>query len=765
MAEILGEKTTKDKAILLMNCTAWAAMLLFAFHAGTRMVAAGDTWVAMACGRHFMNHGVDTVEPFSFNSHKSGPTQEQLEKYPQFLRPFVKKYMPEGWVNQNWLTQVIFYELTVMFGSADDPNYNILVYWKFVTNLLIIISLYYSSRLLGAGRLVSAILICAAMYVSRSFIDIRPAVFSNMLTPVYLFILILAVYKNPRWIYLIVPLIVFWSNVHGGYLYMFMIIAPFWLIHLVSDRLKWSWATPTPKGLLKHTFFAGVLSFISMVIFNPYHITNLTHTFIITVSEHAKEWKNVNEWHGAFKFSNPVGDSRPFVVMFIAAVTVMVLWQLIWFIKPAPVVSKSGAEQPDTGYVWPKIPLVHIFISLFTISMAIGSRRFIPISAYVMTPVAAVMLTQLWDMITARRNLSKGEAFMPATVAVRFKYFFSLISIIAILVFAVVWSLKYHKVYLGPWPIDRAQTSVFMRMTASYAKPFNACEFIRMNKLSGRMLNYWTEGGFVAFCQDPDEQTGQIPLKLFMDGRAQAAYDIEMFQEYNKNILAGGELGGALVAKSNSQRRPLSSYPDDLRQVGNYLNERLTGYDVWIILMPGSQQNGLFMRAINTRANWKMAYFDQSQVILVDGDTDKGKAVLDGIFNGKTLYPDENLRDIVMSGYLANSSPQRAWELAEGAYNNTRSAAALTYLLGIRSAEMEEKTYSLCRSIVSDFIRNQEQYKKEHGFAEMQSNTIFALNYILRTASKREPDKAKAYSQLAEQLTSQRAKIMKEYNW
>ena len=49
----------------------WLAMLIFAFHSSTHMVGAGDTWVAMTCGRHFINHGVDTVEPFSANSHNS----------------------------------------------------------------------------------------------------------------------------------------------------------------------------------------------------------------------------------------------------------------------------------------------------------------------------------------------------------------------------------------------------------------------------------------------------------------------------------------------------------------------------------------------------------------------------------------------------------------------------------------------------------------------------------------------------------------------
>ena len=61
----------------------WMAMIIFAFHASTHMVGAGDTWVAMACGRHFLNHGVDTVEPFSANSHRAGPTEEDIAKLEQ----------------------------------------------------------------------------------------------------------------------------------------------------------------------------------------------------------------------------------------------------------------------------------------------------------------------------------------------------------------------------------------------------------------------------------------------------------------------------------------------------------------------------------------------------------------------------------------------------------------------------------------------------------------------------------------------------------
>ena len=62
-----GVKFSDLKYVSIVIC--WAAMLVFTFHACTHMVAAGDTWVAMACGRHFVKHGVETVEPCSANSH------------------------------------------------------------------------------------------------------------------------------------------------------------------------------------------------------------------------------------------------------------------------------------------------------------------------------------------------------------------------------------------------------------------------------------------------------------------------------------------------------------------------------------------------------------------------------------------------------------------------------------------------------------------------------------------------------------------------
>ena len=71
-----------------------------------------------------------------------------------------------------------------------------------------------------------------------------------------------------------------------------------------------------PRAIL-HTIAAGVVAFVAMVIFNPFHLTNLTHTFEISVSKHAERWRDVHEWHRAFDWANPVGTAVPFLVMYI----------------------------------------------------------------------------------------------------------------------------------------------------------------------------------------------------------------------------------------------------------------------------------------------------------------------------------------------------------------------------------------------------------------------------------------------------------------
>lgn len=250
----------------------WVAMLIFACHACTHMVAAGDTWVAMACGRHFVNHGVNTVEPFSANSHKAGPTPETMhayakqlrddaksekgvmaslkywcaekvdnfENWPGWLQSFAKYIHPTGWVNQNWLTHVIFYSLVPKstYAPSDTFTSNALVYWKFAVYILTVFCVYNTARLLGVNPLLAAAFTCFAIFTGRSYFDIRPAGFSNLFVSIFVLILVLATYKHILYIWLVVPATVLWANLHGGYVYAFLMMTIFIGLHFLNQLPK-----------------------------------------------------------------------------------------------------------------------------------------------------------------------------------------------------------------------------------------------------------------------------------------------------------------------------------------------------------------------------------------------------------------------------------------------------------------------------------------------------------------------------------------------
>ena len=74
--------------------------------------------------------------------------------------------------------------------------------------------------------------------------------------------------------------------------------------------------------------------FLVSIFCNPFRLTNLTHTFVISVSEHAKMWRSVNEWHPAFEWNNPVGTGFPFLIIVILGVGLFVFWMISRLLKP-----------------------------------------------------------------------------------------------------------------------------------------------------------------------------------------------------------------------------------------------------------------------------------------------------------------------------------------------------------------------------------------------------------------------------------------------
>lgn len=830
----------------------WAAMLIFTFHACTHMVAAGDTWVAMACGRHFVNHGVDTVEPFSANSHHAGPTEAEVAKWPGWARwitdkvglETVQKVHPTGWINQNWLTHVIFYKLAMMFGSPDDPAFNALIVWKFTIYVLAVVCLYGTSRVLGVNPALAVIFSCFAMFLGRSFLDVRPAGFSNLLVAVLLLILALTSYRNARYIWLMVPVVVFWSNVHGGYLYAFIVLVPFvgwhaimglpkrwmvaaysvllwlvlyglanrfgqheylppptaikndWMIYVLflatagSVVLAWDrrvtdggviglhtaitcaifllllirffpalpealnsrgqeifaeyaasgrWAylgifslamilgavvvtakdrviRVVDRKALLHIIGAGAVAFVAMVIFNPFHLTNLTHTFVISFSKNAERWRDVHEWHRAFDWTNPVGTAVPFLVLYLLAWLVLIAWGAL-IARTAIRAGRSGKKQTPlpTDFAWPQIDLALLIIAALTIYMAIRSRRFIPIAGYAACPILALLVDHIVRLVAAlyqRRGATKGD-YRPLPIRIERELILG--GAVITLCFGVVWGVKFKRVYLDYWPADPKLTSIFMRMTASDAKPFYACDFMRANHLSGNMFNYWTEGGFIAWGQDPDPETGKTPLQLFMDGRAQAAYDRRVFDLWTQ-IMSGGP---AARRAALAGRRP-SSQED--AEIGDWVTEQLDKYGVWVVLMPNNQFDKPFVNGLVYSTDWRIVFANNKQKMLVNINTEKGKELFEGMFTGATKYPDEFSGNLSLGYNLLlfrdRERKEQGLHRVMAAFEQFPSPAPMLDLLLVASqfSELVPEIDGLCAEYATKFEENKAQYAGHDGY-------------------------------------------------
>jgi len=809
----------------------WLAMLIFTIYACTHMVAAGDTWVAMACGRHFVNHGVDTNEPFSANSHRQGPTQEEIDKtWPAWAQwitkkvglETVKKWHPTGWVNQNWLTHVIFYLLVPKDSYADGVSFpsNALVYWKFAIYIITVVCVFYAGVLLGVNPALSAVFSCFAMFAGRSFLDIRPAGFSNMLVAVFGLILVLATYRNVLYIWLIVPLTVFWCNVHGGYIYVFIMLIPFIGLHfLTCFNIKWTailynlvaWpfvlivitksqpsfatllfialvivldvvliarkeklVTIGAKGVY-HTVGAYVAAFVASVVFNPFHFTNLTHTFEISVSKHAERWRDIHEWHPAFEWSNPVGTAVPFAVMLAIASVVLAVWTLAMILTSGSVGHYAKRKAADTlDYQWPRIDLPLMLIAALTIYMAIRSRRFIPIAAVAACPVIAMLIDQMIRAIAAAYNFRRHGRLTVPPMPKELQLAFILAGAMAVAFFGSWWGLRFKTVYLDPWPNDPDLASVFMRMSASDAKPFHATTFMKMNRLNGKMFNYWTEGGFIAWGQEPDPNTGHTPLQLFMDGRAQAAYNTRTFDLWTM-IMSGGPT----VSNAAQKARLLQKDIDDILTVGDYkkigewVSEQLRSQDVWLVLMPAGQFNTPFTKGLDYISHdWPLLLLNNKEKIFVDVNSPQGKQLFYGVNTGQTLYPDDFHKNLILGHtYLLQADLTtriKGFDFVKKAFEENRSPAPMLeiILVAARTQELIPQITEFCKGWVDDFEKNKDKYRAQNGYRlRLEAARLACIHLEKAGQAQKDPKFADTYVARMRDYTIERDGISDTKRW
>jgi hypothetical protein len=309
---------------------------------------------------------------------------------------------------------------------------------------------------------------------------------------------------------------------------------------------------------------------------------------------------------------------------------------------------------------------------------------------------------------------------------------------IIVLGFGTWTGATYYRIYMSPWPADAQYHSQFMRMTASFVKPFEACQFIRDNKLHGNMMNYWTEGGAIAFGETPDPNTGVTPLQLFMDGRAQAAYSQKVFDMWN-DIWNAGRFGTLILQKRQAKQKVTAK---DYQDAGEWITGQLRRKDVWVALAPQGQFDNVFSRSLDYLPNeWALVYQDGKQKLFVDVNTPQGKDLLNGIKSGRTVYPSEFIRQLNLAHFTlvydrAPDNKERALTYAIKAcqLNPCQAAMQQLWIMSQYTPSLLDKILEFCQAHVQDFEDNKARYARMHGMQERFGCARIACSIILTYA-------------------------------
>ena len=404
-----------------------------------------DFWWHIATGRHIVETGsLPDNDPFSYTS----ILEENKNPFPEWENFILKQY---------WLSQIIFYLIYDNTGPA-----GIIILRALLLTMTLIMVLWRLQRW-HVSFPVSFIFIFILFLATLKTVGERPVLITILFTAVVLFLLEDFKDSRTRRIFLLAPLMLLWSNMHGGFVIGAGIIIVYMLGEGINIFLKRSAHTKKEMFLF---YGAAALAIVASFV-NPTGWDALFIAINIPFKYQAIH-QGVQEYISPYDFYRYKMYPLLFEYIFLA------------LLFPIVLVLRNK-----------KMDLTHIMLlSVFAIA-SISASRFIIYYVIAGTMIlgreADILITSL-----LRKKLS----------AVNYK------KIIIGLTIASLFSAGFY--FAGN--IVRYKYPSF-KIASSYSIPVEAVNFIDKNKLSGNMLNDYAYGGYIAWRLYPY-------YKTFIDTRA-----------------------------------------------------------------------------------------------------------------------------------------------------------------------------------------------------------------------------------------------------
>ncbi len=419
----------------------------YAFFFAARPLSDGDFWWHLKTGEYIINtHSVPRTDFFSFTNYG------------------------KAWVAHEWLSEAIFYVIYSRFGF----NFLIVVF-----AILTALAFWIAYRRSESHPLIGGAAALLGVWTVLPTIGVRPRVFTLLLSSVYFALLARYIRRREgRDIWWLVPLMVLWVNLHGGFLIGLVLIG----LTIVGLQLDvWNEGRNFGAAWPQLKTLTMVLVACSLaVLLNPHGIWIYKFPFEIFLSP--VQQQTVNDW-----LSPNFHQSEALPLLLLIFLTIAAL-----------VISPK------------RVSLRELILFLATLYMTLKSQRHMAILALVSVPLMADHL-QAW--VSAKSN---GRMFDPSNVTVlsRKATIFSLLLLLPLFAFAM-----------------KLRATVFSAPDQkAIDAPVKAVEYLQQNRVVGKTFtdpNIWS--GYLIWTMPSNP--------VYIDGRIDM-YGDKFVSEY-LNIILG----------------------------------------------------------------------------------------------------------------------------------------------------------------------------------------------------------------------------------
>jgi len=382
----------------------------------------------------------------------------------------------KGWVNHEWLSQIIFYKIYSIFGI------NGLIFMR----IFIIMASF--ALLLGIGyrrntHLFIVLMALLALLAAQARFFVRPELFTLFFVAFYLFIL--ERYIKTRYLYLLPFIQILWANTHGYYL-----LGPLFLLIYAASGAVGSRANIRRFLFVSAIVFAASFFTPNLQIGVLYplkaiaHISGTSNIFLNTIAE----------------LISPFGKEVFGIYVRYNWYRLLILISSVLFILNIK-----------------RINLRHFVLYLIFLSLSWVANRNIALFSVIALLTSANNINALASGWTAISGYLKKRG-MDGYSAV-----FCNVAIIALF-----FSMGFKALNAEYYVFDEGRFKKRLFGVRGDHYPEGALDFIESNKVSGNIFNDFNAGGYMIWRLFPEH-------KVFIDGRTEL-YGASFYKEYLDTI-------------------------------------------------------------------------------------------------------------------------------------------------------------------------------------------------------------------------------------